>query len=153
MDSVVAPQRMSRALHEVGPDAVIMLGEAGGSASMRLETIAWNELDFRIPDRAGRQPQGQCIDSSAARSMSSTLPFEVIHARLLECGHACEVSTDAGRYLCNQILFHTLSVLEKRGPHRKAGFIHLPLEEDYPTSRAVDALACAVAVVVRERWL
>lgn len=151
VDSVVAPQRMSRALRQVDPDAILMLGEAGGGKSIRLETIAWNELDFRIPDIAGRQPQGVCIDPSAHQSIASTLPFDDIHARLLEHSHACDVSIDPGRYLCNQILFHTLRVIEKRHPHAKAGFIHLPLENDYPTPRAVEALVHAVEVIVRCR--
>jgi pyroglutamyl-peptidase len=151
VDSVVAPLRMSRALREVEPDAVLMLGEAGDSKSIRLETMAWNELDFRIPDTAGRQPQGLCIDSSAAQSIASTLPFDEIRACLLECGHACDVSSDPGRYLCNQILFHTLRVVGKHHAHAKAGFIHLPLENDYPTPRAVDALVRAVEVIVRHR--
>jgi pyroglutamyl-peptidase len=151
VDSVVAPRRMSRALREVRPDAVLMLGEAGGSGAIRLETHAWNELDFRMPDSAGRQPQGLCIDPSAAQSIASTLPSGEIRACLLECGHACEISSDPGRYLCNQILFHTLRVVEKHHPHAKAGFIHLPLESDYPTTRAVDALARAVALIVRCR--
>ena len=149
VDAVVAPQRMSRALREVGPDAVLMLGEARGSMSIRLESMAWNELDFRIPDIAGRQPRGARINPSAAQFMASTLPFDVIHARLLECGHNCDVSTDPGRYLCNQILFHTLGLVEKHHPHAKAGFIHLPLEDDYPSPRAVDALVRCVEVIVR----
>jgi len=149
VDSLVAPQRMSRALREVRPDAVLMLGEAGGSRTIRLETMAWNELDFRIADNAGLQPQGVPIYPSFAQSIASTLPFGEIHTCLLECGHACDMSTDPGRYLCNQILFHTLSVVEKHHPHTTAGFIHLPLEADYPTPRAVDALMCAVGVIVR----
>lgn len=149
VDSIVAPLRMSRALREVAPDAVLMLGEAGGSKAIRLETMAWNERNFRIPDIAGRQPQGGLIDPSAAPSIASTLPFEEIHACLLEFGHACDFSSDPGRYLCNQILFHTLRVMEKRHPHAKAGFIHLPLENDYPTPRVEDALERAINAVVR----
>lgn len=151
VDSVVAPQRMSRALREVEPDAILMLGEAGGSPSIRLETMAWNELDFRIPDNAGRKPQGVSIDPCPAQSIASTLPFAEIHACLLELGHACDVSSDPGRYLCNQILFHTLRLVEKRRLKMKAGFIHLPVEDDYPTLRAVDALELAVGMIVRYR--
>jgi pyroglutamyl-peptidase len=148
VDSMVAPRRMSRAIRELGPDAVLMLGEAGGSKAIRLETMAWNELDFRIPDIAGRQPQGVPIDPPAAPSITSTLPFGEIRACLLECGHDCEFSSDPGRYLCNQILFHTLRVLEKHHAPAKAGFIHLPLEDDYPTPRAVDALERSIQVIL-----
>jgi pyroglutamyl-peptidase len=151
VDCIAAPLRMSRALREVRPDAVLMLGEAGGSESIRLETMGWNELDFRIPDNAGRQPRGEIIDASAASSLASTLPFAEVHACLLEHGHTCDVSNDPGRYLCNQMLFHVLRYVEKHHLRIKAGFIHLPLEENHPTMRAVDALEHAVAVIVRHR--
>lgn len=144
VDSVVAPLRMSQALRELEPDAVILLGEAGNSDTIRLETIAWNELDFRIPDIAGRQPQGQRILEGAPDFLRSSLPFETIHEKLSLVHHPVSMSEDAGRYLCNQLLFHTLHALTRIPRPVPAGFIHLPLETEYPTDRAVDALVLAI---------
>lgn len=151
VDSVIAPQRLNQALREVIPDGVILLGEAGGSQTIRLETTAWNELDFRIPDIAGRQPRGETIDVSAPEFLCSTLPFDRIHEHLLETGHPVSYSDDPGRYLCNQILFHGLWKIERCGLPALAGFIHLPLESDYPTMRAVDALARVVETTMSAR--
>jgi pyroglutamyl-peptidase len=144
VDSVVAPLRLDQALRQVKPDAVILLGEAGGSKTIRLETTAWNELDFRIPDIAGRQPQGLPVWSGAPDSLRYTLPFDQIHERLLQAGHAVSFSNDPGRYLCNQILYHTLHRTGRSRTPVPAGFIHLPYEADYPTSRAVDALEIVI---------
>jgi pyroglutamyl-peptidase len=149
VDHKTAPMRMSRALRELHPDTVLMLGEAGGARRIRFETMAWNEMDFRIPDNAGNQPQNQLIDPDASPGMASTLPFAEVHQRLLEKGHECEISTDPGRYLCNQILFHTLRHLEKHRPHVKAGFIHLPLETECPTPNAVEALTQTIGLILR----
>ena len=50
VDSVIAPARLKQALQLIRPDALILLGEAAGSKSIRMETTAWNELNFKIPD-------------------------------------------------------------------------------------------------------
>ncbi len=149
VDSVIAPERMTRALRELEPDVVLMLGEAGGSAHIRLETTAWNELDFRIPDLAGRSPRGERIVRDAPDSMESTLPFAELHDVLSASGHRVAMSDDPGRYLCNQILFHALWSIGRRNLRIKAGFVHLPWENDYPTERVVHALEVAVSFMVR----
>ena len=149
VDSQVAPLRMTRALRETRPDAVILLGEAGGSTAIRLETTAWNELDFRIPDNGGHQPVRTTIDHRAPQSLASTLPWNEIRQHLAAAGHPVELSSDPGRFLCNQILFHTLAVIAREELRARAGFIHLPLECDYPTSLAVDALTTVMAAVFR----
>lgn len=144
VDVVIAPRRLDQALRQVKPDAVILIGEAGGSKTIRLETTAWNELDFRIPDIAGRQPQGQPILPGEPHFLRSTLPLERIHERLIQTGHAVSYSDDPGRYLCNQILYHTLRRTGRHQTPVPAGFIHLPYESDYPTGRAADALELVI---------
>lgn len=146
VDSVLAPLRITRAIREVKPDALILLGEAGGSQTIRLETTAWNELDFRIPDIAGRQPHKQAIHPSAPDVLHSTLPLERIHDCLREAGHEVSLSSDPGRYLCNQVLFHALMLVGSTIP---TGFIHLPLEQDYATEKAASALEAAVSVILK----
>jgi pyroglutamyl-peptidase len=151
VDSVIAPLRMSQALRQVRPDAVIMLGEAAGSTAIRLETQAWNELDFSIPDTAGRQPRVLPIHAGGPDFLPSTLPWQAIHGKLAEAGHEVAFSDSAGRYLCNQVMFHTLHWIGKRQLAVNAGFIHVPLAQDYPTVRVVDALGQALGVVLAGR--
>lgn len=140
VDLVVAPARLLHALRAVQPDRLVMLGEAAGSRHIRLETTAWNEMDFRIPDIAGRLPDRQVVREGARPSLPATLPLGEMHARLQESGHAVELSNDPGRYLCNQIFFTALHDLAARGVACPAGFVHLPLPADYPPARAADAL-------------
>jgi pyroglutamyl-peptidase len=140
VDSVIAPARLKQALRKIQPDVLIMLGEAAGSEQIRLETTAFNEVDFRIPDIAGRQPPARPVVPGAPGSLSSTLPLERIEAQLSENGHVCRLSHDAGRYLCNQVFFVARHFLEARAIPCRAGFIHLPLAMDFSTERAVAAL-------------
>lgn len=141
VDAVIAPARLKQALRLIRPDLLIMLGEAAGSKKIRLETTAWNELDFRIPDTAGRQIRSRPIRHGSPATRPSTLPLEKIHAMLDAEGHGICYSDDPGRYLCNQLFYVALDYLKLQDLTIPAGFIHLPLEQDYPTSRAADALS------------
>ena len=147
VDSAIAPARLRQALGRIQPDALIMLGEAAGSQSIRLETTAWNELNFDIPDIAGRQPGPRPISRGAAAIRLSTLPLADIHLRLVSHGHSVSLSDDPGRYLCNQVFYLALGYLQKHRSRCPAGFIHLPLAPDYGTDRAVDALSRVIGVL------
>lgn len=147
VDSALAPLRLRRALREVSPAALVMLGEAGGSAALRLETTAWNLLDFRIPDAAGRQPIGVPIRPGGPEFHRATLPLDRLHDALLALGHSVSRSDDPGRYLCNQLMFEALDHIARRDAPCQAGFVHLPLETELPTPRAVAALARLVSLL------
>ena len=140
VDSIIAPAMLKEALDRHRPDALIMLGEAAGSSEIRLETTAWNLLDFSIPDNAGRQPRSRLIIPNSFPSILSSLPLEGIHEALTNLGHSVRMSDNPGRYLCNQLFYVARHFLEESHPVCRAGFIHLPLARDYPTERAVHAL-------------
>ncbi|QTN33188.1 pyroglutamyl-peptidase I [Akkermansiaceae bacterium] len=144
VDAVLAPSRLRQALREIRPDALIMLGEAAGSDAIRLEGTAWNEKDFRIPDIAGRMPTGVPIRPGAPASMPSTLPLREIHQCLADAGQPVTHSQDPGRYLCNQLFFSAMDFLKTNALRIPAGFIHLPLEGELPSTKAAEAIAEAI---------
>lgn len=77
----------------------------------RLERVAWNECSFRIPDAAGRKPQGETIcaeDGGLEACLRTVIPVEEVVDRIQNLGHPCEASDDAGRYLCNFIYYGSL---------------------------------------------
>lgn len=147
VDSAIAPSRLKQALKMIRPDALIMLGEAAGSCEIRLETTAWNELDFPIPDNAGRRPSSRPIVANASDRFASTLPLEAIYQKLTVSGHALCFSDDPGRYLCNQVFFTARHLIETQAIPCPAGFIHLPLAKDYPTERAIAALEGVIGIL------
>lgn len=151
VDSVLGPARLLRALKQVRPDALVMLGEAAGSTSIRLETTAWNQLDFSIPDAAGRQPRGVPIDPAGNDFLSATLPLESMHVELTLAGHDVMLSQDAGRYLCNQVMYQSLAWLSKQELSCVAGFVHLPLASHCPTQRAAQAIGVLLDMVRQAR--
>lgn len=144
VDAVIAPARLKQAMKKIRPDILIMLGEAGGSKTIRLERTAWNEMDFRIPDIAGRQPVKRLIDPNGPESFASTLPLDSLLGTLDCQGHRVSFSDDPGRYLCNQVFYTALSNLSEINMTCQAGFIHIPLENDYSTSKICDALTLMI---------
>jgi pyroglutamyl-peptidase len=151
VDSVSGPTRLLRALKQVRPDVLVMLGEAAGSTAIRLETTAWNQLDFSIPDASGRQPRGVPIDPNGPDFLPATLPLEIMHAELTLAGHDAMLSHDAGRYLCNQVMYQSLAWLSKQESACVAGFVHLPLANHYPTSRAAQAIEILLDLIRQSR--
>ena len=47
---------LTEKIEEVWPDAVISVGQSGGADSIRVERVAINIDDYRIPDNEGNQP-------------------------------------------------------------------------------------------------
>ena len=116
---------------DLRPDAVIMLGQAGGRSAVTPETTARNEMSARIPDNAGFQPEGLPVLENGPSVLYSTLPAESIVQAVCAAGVPCEPSGDAGTYVCNALFYRMLSHADGMVP---AGFIHVPYirEQDHP---------------------
>jgi pyroglutamyl-peptidase len=141
VDLVEAPRRLGDAVRRVRPRALVLLGEAGSAERIRLESRAWNEMDFTIPDLAGRQPRGRRIDLAAADFVETTVDIPALLDRLTAANIDAGASTDPGRYLCNRLYHAALSRFSI-----PSLFIHLPLESILPTEEA----ARAISIVLRE---
>ena len=111
------------AADELSPDAVIMLGQAGGRRAVTPESTARNEMNARIPDNAGYRPEHVPVVKGGPRELYSTLPLEAILRVLNDRDIPCEISDDAGTYVCNALFYGMLNHLDGKIP---AGFIHVP---------------------------
>lgn len=144
VDSVIAPARLRQALRLLRPDLLLLLGEAAGSKTIRLEQSAWNELDFRIPDIAGRQPRNRPIDPRGPAVHHTPLPVDALHDHLADAGFPVSLSSNPGRYLCNQLYYLAA------GQVPRTLFIHLPLAADLTTDDATSAVIAALDFFTRE---
>lgn len=148
-----------RVLDEVVPDLWIGLGLAMGSAVVAIERIAANVLDFSIPDNAGARPLGEPVFADGPAAYLATLPVRAIVADLRRRGIPAKVSNSASTYLCNQLMFTVLHLIEVKALPTRAGFIHVPAHPalaarqdhtapDMP-SMAIDLMTEAVLAAVR----
>lgn len=141
------------ALDEVHPDVVVAVGQAGGADAIRLERVAINLDDARIPDNAGAQPLDAPIDADGPAAYFSTLPVKAAAAAIAGRGIPAVVSHTAGTFVCNHVFYRLAAELARR-PGMRGGFVHVPYgpEQVVGTDRPslpIAQMAEALEVVVR----
>ena len=98
--------RLPQLIEEIKPAAVICLGLWPGEATIRLERMGINVVDYEIADNDGSARPAMARWAPTARSARlATLPLRAIEAALLEEGIPARISSTAGTFLCNACLF------------------------------------------------
>lgn len=92
------------------PRLWIALGEAGREPdTVRLEKVAINWDDFRLPDNLGAQPRDQAIVPDGADAHFATVPAGAVAQALAgKTPLPVEVSLSAGSFLCNHLAYCAL---------------------------------------------
>ena len=116
------------------PDVVLCIGQAGGRASLTPERVAINQDDARIPDNQGNQPIDTPIRLDGEAAYFSTLPIKAMVQAIKEVGLPATVSNTAGTFVCNHLMYQALYLVDKKFPHMRAGFMHIP----YMTEQVVN---------------
>ena len=147
-------------IDEFKPDAVIMIGQAGGRDKITPERVAINVSDARIADNEGNMPCDEPIREGAPAAYFSTLPIKDIKAALDSAEIPCAISNSAGTFVCNHLMYGVLNHIEKRGLDTLAGFIHIPFLPEQtaqkegvaslPLEIDVKAIELAIGVVVKK---
>ena len=144
-------EEASAFVDELGPNAVVMLGEYPGRAMVTVERVAINYNDstrYGICDEAGYAPQGtKVVEDGPAAYLStpvwksslgaprhrrdvvpvprrSTLPLRRIVRDLRQAGIPADISGDAGTLMCNHLMYGILHACS--GRDIVAGWVHLP---------------------------
>ena len=113
-------------LTEMKPDAVIMVGQAGGRAAITLEKVAINWMDAEIPDGANCQFSGVPINPAGKTAYFATLPIKRMRRAMMDQGIPAEISYSAGTYVCNSSMYHLMELIEMHSPKTLGGFVHVP---------------------------
>lgn len=152
-----AVHRLTDAVREHRPDVVVCAGLAADTEDVRLERVAINVEDARIPDNSGAQPVDAEVVAGGPAAYFSTLPLKATLVALRDAGVPAVVSNSAGTYVCNAT-FYALCHLLAAAPEVRGGFVHVPrtVEEGggpdggpRPGSLPVAVLTRALDVVVR----
>lgn len=126
VDMRSAPEHLRSLLHPP-PAAAIHLGVAARRRQISLETRAVNWMAFEVPDNAGRIVSGEVIKSDAPPMLPTRLPVDDIERALRQSNIPCGLSRDAGRYICNLVMYESLRTLPAHVP---TGFVHVPPDDD-----------------------
>ena len=142
VDLALIPGLVGDLIAQHEPELVVCTGVASGSRVIRVERVAVNLVDARVPDANGFQPIDIPVVAGAPDGLLATLPVKAIHAAITALGLPAEVSLSAGTYGCNAAMF---AALHGAAPGVRAGFLHIP---DADVLDA-DAVASALAATVR----
>lgn len=99
--------------------AIVHIGLAESSVKPRIEIRAKDILDFRIPDNSGRLVSNQEISGNG--DLYSTINVDDWDVESMI--DSPQISKDAGEFICNETLYHTLANNPKQIP---CFFLHLP---------------------------
>jgi len=119
---------LDTAIAQWAPDGIIELGVSRRAEGLKLESTAHNLRNARIPDVDGIHCINQSIteDSPINSTKQSTLPLlDIVEGltRMTENTVKVQHSTDPGRYVCNNIYWHTMQVY----PQIPSVFVHIPM--------------------------
>ena len=117
---------VTQKIDEFTPDAVIMLGQAGGRDKITPERVAINVSDARISDNEGNQPTDEPVIKGAPAAYFSTLPIKAIAERLSQEGIPAAISNSAGTFVCNHLMYGVLRHVSTNKLNAIAGFVHVP---------------------------
>ena len=142
-------QALTGLVKEHSPNAIVMLGEAGPEEVIRLELVALNHDDFRMPDNDGviAEPS-RIVDTGPdayfsnlnVHSIETVVPADDSHANVT-------ISLTAGSFLCN----HTYFLARHFHADIPALFIHIPcLRKETHTPDAFDRVTRSVNCIVQE---
>ena len=108
------------------PDYVLNIGQAGGRYGLTPERVAINFDDGRIADNKGYQPLACPIHEDGQNAYFTQLPVKAMARAIREAGLPSSVSTTAGTFVCNHIMYQVQYMIDKEFHDLKAGFMHIP---------------------------
>lgn len=111
------------------PDVIVLTGLASKREVLTVERIGINWIDARIPDNDGVQIFSSKIDETGPDGIFTTIPVERILSLAQVASVPMKLSTSAGEYVCNDLLYKTL--LYTRQKKTTVTFIHIPGADNY----------------------
>lgn len=138
-----ATKRISELIETGKPDAIISLGLAADRTEITPELIAINYCHSNIPDNAGAIKLFTKINPKSKESFISTLPLESIIKTLNEKEIDAKLSTSAGTYVCNTVMYTALQKSSQMNLNIPCGFIHIPPNIDQ--DQLINALTICIS--------
>ena len=109
---------------DIGADAVLSIGQAGGRASVACEFVAINHRGSRSADNEGNVLYDIPVVEGGPAAYFATVPVKAMAEAIKAAGYPSAVSYSAGTFVCND-LFYTVSH-EFADSGVSVGFIHVP---------------------------
>jgi pyroglutamyl-peptidase len=129
---LAAPRQLDILLAQARPDLILHFGVSGRARGFEIELRGQNRC-LPAADAGGALPVSAAVRADGPEILRVSLPVNYLVARLRRRGIPAFVSRDAGGYLCNATLYHSLAAARAQ-PGRRVGFIHIPASLAWPTA-------------------
>jgi pyroglutamyl-peptidase len=114
-------------IEQAEPALVLALGQAAGTAAVRIETLARNINHFTIPDNAGNKLVNRPVVAQGPAVYATTTHPGHIVRELTRREIPTELSGSAGAFVCNHLYYSLLHRAAETNSRHQTGFVHLPL--------------------------
>lgn len=141
-----------KAIAEVNPDIVLMVGQAGGRTAISVERVAINVQNGKDNNDVPREENA--IDPDGPAAYFGTVPVRRIADQIAATGIPATVSNTAGTYLCNHLMYHTLHSVAGTNKPIRGTFIHIPFLPEQVANKpgqpsmALDIIVRALEIAV-----
>lgn len=136
-------------MEEYQPDFVFCIGQAGGNANLQVEKVGINLMDGRIADNDGDQPVDEPVYEDGPAAYFTNLPVKSIAAAIREAGIPASISYTAGTFVCNCILYTVMYLIDRKYPHVKGGFMHIPYAVEQGIGKDPSTPTMAIPAIAR----
>lgn len=120
---------VAKAIAELKPSIVLMMGEFGGRAEITVERIAQNFNDstrYQLQDNRGVTLQGEPTAADGPAAYFATVPLRAMVKQMRAAGIPADISDTAATFGCNHLMYGVLHHIASESLPIRAGWIHLP---------------------------
>jgi len=107
-------------------DIAIHLGQAGGSATIRIERVAVNLMDSKHPDNDNQFRNDVPIVENGQDAYLTKVNVKALVEFLNNKKIPASISYTAGQYICNEVFYYSLHNSRVQHNPQHALFVHLP---------------------------
>ena len=131
------------------PNAVICVGQAGGRSGISIEKVAINFADATIADNENQRLIDEPIIKDGPAAYFSNLPIKAMVKNIKENGIPANISYTAGIFVCNDIMYRLLYMIEQKYPQMHGGFIHVPFDTAQATAKPDGTPSMPIATIAK----
>lgn len=118
-------------IDQYNPDIVLSLGLAADRTEITPELVAINYQHSHTPDNSGVIRLFSQINTKGKESFYSNLPIQKIIETLNNISIPAKLSSTAGTYVCNSVMYASLRKIHQDKRNCLCGFIHIPLQLNF----------------------
>lgn len=119
-----AAQMVIERANTLMPDAILLIGQAGGRRAVTPEVIGINLREAALSDNEGNRIVNEPIVKDGPAAYFSTAPVRKMVQNIKDAGLPAALSYSAGAFVCNDVLYSLLHHFKNTS--LPVGFIHVP---------------------------